>query len=64
MKKLLFALQDFIRVLEALRDDGGVKEIIIHEHDGYPTITDAADPTTILILRPADEANEDDEELH
>lgn len=63
MKKLLFNLQDFIQVLVSLRDDLGTTEIIISEHDGYPTIADAADPTTVLILKPADDT-EGDSDLH
>lgn len=63
MKRLLFNLSDFIEVLETFRDYGDVNQIIITEHEGYPMIADAEDPETHMILKPAEE-DEDNTELH
>lgn len=58
LNKLLFDLDELIQVLEALRDEANVTEIIISEVNGYPAISDANDPTTVLILKPADDDGE------
>lgn len=64
MKKLVFDINEFINLLEVLRDEGGTESIIIFERDGYPAISDANDPGTILVLKPVEEAEAGDSELH
>lgn len=48
MRKVKIPLDDLILVLEAMRDSGGTKDLLIFELNGLPAIADFAEQDNVI----------------
>lgn len=62
MKHTVLDLQEFIDVLEQLKESG-TESIIITAHDGFPAIVDADKQDSIFVFKHVDDID-DGEQVH